>query len=105
MRSRAVLVTGAGGADRSSVGTGIEKAAADLGRRLIQQARQDEPAELPPFPSCLRRHIEAIIWALKNERCPERHKDGLWARISQRVLALNAAIWHNWNTDAPVNGH
>ena len=36
----------------------------------------------------------------------ERHGDrvpaGLWARIVQRLLALNAAIWHNWLTGAPV---
>ncbi|GAB2830802.1 hypothetical protein GCM10022221_31970 [Actinocorallia aurea] len=50
--------------------------------------------------------IEAIIWTLKNqlglERHNARHTDCLWARISQRILALNAAIWHNWNTHAPV---
>lgn len=27
---------------------------------------------------------------------------GLWARIVQRVLALNTAIWHNWQIGAPV---
>jgi hypothetical protein len=27
---------------------------------------------------------------------------GLWARIVQRLLALNAAIWHNWLIGAPV---
>jgi hypothetical protein len=26
---------------------------------------------------------------------------GLWARIVQRLLALNAAIWHNWQIGAP----
>nr|WP_285567072.1 hypothetical protein [Actinoallomurus iriomotensis] len=25
-----------------------------------------------------------------------------WARLSQRILALNAAIWHNWLINAPV---
>jgi hypothetical protein len=24
------------------------------------------------------------------------------ARVAQRILALAAAIWHNWATDAPV---
>ena len=27
---------------------------------------------------------------------------GLWARVVQRLLALNAAIWHNWAIGAPV---
>jgi hypothetical protein len=27
---------------------------------------------------------------------------GLWARIIQRLLALNAVIWHNWMIGAPV---
>ncbi len=92
--------------DKGFAGAGIEKAAADLGHPLIRPPRQDEPAPHRPFPSWLRQRIEAIIWTLKNQLGPERHNarttDGLWARISQRILALNAAIWHNWNTDAPV---
>ncbi|AQZ61986.1 hypothetical protein BKM31_45555 [[Actinomadura] parvosata subsp. kistnae] len=92
--------------DKGFAGAGIEKAAADLGHLLIRPAREDEPARTLPFPGWLRQRIEAIIWTLKNqlglERHNARHPDGLWARISQRVLALNAAIWHNWNTDAPV---
>ena len=27
---------------------------------------------------------------------------GLWARIVQRLLALNACTWHNWLIGAPV---
>ena len=27
---------------------------------------------------------------------------GLWARVVQRLLALNTAIWHNWTIGAPV---
>ena len=27
---------------------------------------------------------------------------GLWARVVQRLLALNAVIWHNWAIGAPV---
>jgi hypothetical protein len=90
--------------DKGFAGAGIEKAAADLGHPLIRPARDDEPAR--PFPAWLRQHIEAIIWTLKNQLGLERHNarttDGLWARISQRILALNAAIWHNWNTGAPT---
>ena len=42
----------------------------------------------------------------KNQPGLERHGGrvpaGLWARIVQRLLALNAAIWHNWLTGAPA---
>lgn len=93
--------------DKGFAGAGIEAAAAKLGHRLIRPVRDDEPA--PPttaFPAWLRQRIEAIIWTLKNQLGLERHNarttDGLWARISQRILALNAAIWHNWLTGAPV---
>jgi hypothetical protein len=27
---------------------------------------------------------------------------GVMARVAQRILALAAAIWHNWATDTPV---
>ncbi|GAB2818396.1 hypothetical protein GCM10027176_23640 [Actinoallomurus bryophytorum] len=44
--------------------------------------------------------------ALKNQLGIERHNarttEGLWARTSQRILALNTAIWHNWLIDAPI---
>jgi hypothetical protein len=43
---------------------------------------------------------------LKNQLGLERHGGrapaGLWARIVQRLLALNAAIWFNWQIGAPV---
>ena len=62
--------------------------------------------EAPVFPNWLRQRVEAIIWTLKNQLGLERHGGrvpaGLWARIVQRLLALNAAIWHNWQIGAPV---
>jgi hypothetical protein len=36
------------------------------------------------------------------ERHGGRVPPGLWARIIQRLLALNVAIWHNWRIGAPV---
>ena len=76
----------------------------DLGLALIRPARKDE--ESRPFPNWLRQRVEAIIWTLKNQLGLERHGGrvpaGLWARIVQRLLALNAAIWHNWLIGAPV---
>jgi hypothetical protein len=94
--------------DKGFAGAGIEAAAAQLGHLLIRPHRDDEPE--PPtgqvFPTWLRQRIEAIIWTLKNQLGLERHNarttEGLWARTSQRILALNAAIWHNWLIGAPT---
>jgi DDE family transposase len=80
-------------------------ASPDLGLTLIRPARKDEKTPRP-FPNWLRQRVEAIIWTLKNQLGLERHGGrvpaGLWARIVQRLLALNAAIWHNWQIGAPV---
>jgi len=75
-----------------------------LGLTLIRPARKDEQPRY--FPNWLRQRVEAIIWTLKNQLGLERHGGrvpaGLWARIVQRLLALNACIWHNWMIGAPV---
>jgi Transposase DDE domain len=77
----------------------------DLQLTLVRPARKDEK-QARPFPNWLRQRVEAIIWTLKNQLGLERHGGrvpaGLWARIIQRLLALNAVIWHNWIVGAPV---
>lgn len=93
--------------DKGFAGAGIEAAAAKLGHPLIRPVRGDEPQPgVEVFPSWLRQRIEAVIWTLKNQLGLERHAarttEGLWARVCQRICALNAAIWHNWLVGAPV---
>jgi Transposase DDE domain len=77
----------------------------DLGLVLIRPARKDE-RQPRPFPNWLRQRVEAVIWTLRNQLGLERHGGrvpaGLWTRIVQRLLALNACIWHNWLIGAPV---
>jgi len=77
----------------------------DLQLSLVRPARRDEK-QPRYFPNWLRQRVEAIIWTLKNQLGLERHGGrvpaGLWARIIQRLLALNAAIWHNWLIGTPV---
>jgi Transposase DDE domain len=74
---------------------------------LIRPARKDEKTPRY-FPNWLRQRIEAIIWTLKNQLGLERHGGrvpaGLWARIVQRLLALNTAIWFNWQAGHQSNG-
>jgi hypothetical protein len=86
--------------DKGLAGQGTEEffASPGLGLDLIRPARKDENPR--SFPNWLRQRVEAIIWTLKHQLGLERHggrvPTGLWARIAQRLLALNAAIWFNW---------
>ncbi|MGH3597240.1 MAG: IS982 family transposase [Mycobacterium sp.] len=80
-------------------------AADALDLTLVRPARKNEETGYP-FPNWLRQRVEAVIWTLKNQLGLERHGGrvpaGLWARVVQRLLALNAAIWFNWMIGAPV---
>jgi hypothetical protein len=91
--------------DKGLAGEDTEQVFADLGMTLIRPARTDEPTPRP-FPNWLRQRVEAIIWTLKHQLGLEAHGGrvpaGLWTRIVQRLLALNAAIWHNWTIGATV---
>jgi hypothetical protein len=48
----------------------------------------------------IRQWIEGIIDTLKDQLGLERHgahiPQGLWVRVAQRLLALAAGIWFNW---------
>ena len=91
--------------DKGLAGQETEAFFADLELLLIRPARSDEP-QPRPFPNWLRQRVEAIIWTLKRQLGLEHHGGrvpaGLWARVVQRLLALNTAIWHNWAIGAPV---
>jgi hypothetical protein len=91
--------------DKGLAGQETEAFFADLELLLIRPARSDEP-QPRPFPNWLRQRVEAIIWTLKRQLGLEHHGGrgpaGLWARVVQRLLALNTAIWHNWTIGAPV---
>src|SRR5450759_2196833 len=94
-------------ADKGFAGDDFEDflASPELGLTLVRPARKDEKKPRY-FPNWLRQRVEAIIWTLKNQLGLERHGGrvpaGLQARIVQRLLALNAVIWHNWQIGAPV---
>ena len=91
--------------DKGFAGGDFTVALAGLELALVRPARKDEP-DPGVFPSWLRQRIEAIIWTLKHQLglgCPGgRVPSGLWTRVVQRLLALNAAIWFNWQIGAPV---
>jgi hypothetical protein len=70
----------------------------DHGITVVRPARRDEPDH--HFPNWLRQRIESVNWTLKGQLGLDRHgarvPTGLWTRVVQRLLALNAVIWLNW---------
>jgi hypothetical protein len=91
--------------DKGLAGADTQAFLADLELLMVRPARTDE-SQPRPFPNWLRQRVEAIIWTLKHQLGLEHHgarvPAGLWARVVQRLLALNAAIWHNWRVGTPV---
>jgi len=76
-----------------------------LGAHLIRPDRKDEPTRFGKLTRC-RQWIEAIFDTLKGQLTLEQHGArtlaGVYARIAARLLALAAAIWHNWHTGTPT---
>jgi hypothetical protein len=77
----------------------------ELGAHLVRPDRKDEPARFGKLARC-RQWIEAIFDTLKGQLTLEAHGGrtlaGVYARVAARLLALAAAIWHNWRIGAPV---
>ena len=72
---------------------------------LVRPDRRDEAPRHGPI-CWIRQWIESVNDTLKGQLDLERHggrtAQGLYARITQRLLAMAAAIWHNWATGAEV---
>ena len=89
--------------DKGLAGREVQAALAGKHLTLIRPARKDEPNP-GSFPNWLRQRVEASIWTLKHQLGLDRHggriPSGRWARVVQRLLALNAAIWFNWQLGA-----
>jgi hypothetical protein len=70
-----------------------------LGAVLVRPDRRDEPHRWGSLGG-IRQWIEGIIDTLKDQLGLERHgahtPQGLWVRVAQRLLALAAGIWFNW---------
>jgi hypothetical protein len=77
----------------------------DQGVVLVRPAMRNEP-DPGVFPAWFRNRVESVIDTLKDQlgiEHPGAHEPrGLYARVVQRILALNAAVWHNWTTDPPI---
>lgn len=91
--------------DKGFAGTAFQNHTAHLGITFVRPDRRNEPRRhggLAP----VRQRIESIFDTLKGQLSLEQHGGrtpvGVHVRIAQRLLALAAAVWHNWATDQPT---
>ena len=94
-------------ADKNYYGAAFEVELAKGGITLIRPRRKGErPRSGQRFLRPLRQIIESVNDTLKGQLGLEDHgartPAGVCSRITQRILALTAAIWHNSLTNAPV---
>lgn len=90
--------------DKGLSGAEIEELVASLGGVFLRPDRKDEAPRFGDLGG-VRQWIEAIFDQLKDQLSLERHGahtlGGLRARIAQRLLALGACVWHNWEIGEP----
>ena len=84
---------------------GYRRVTAGHGLHLVRPDRKDETPRHGSI-GWIRQWIESVNDTFKGQLDLERHggrtTGGLYARITQRLLAMAVCIWHNWATDAPV---
>ena len=91
-------------ADKGFAGEEFEQLMAELGAIFLRPDRKDEPRRFGGLGG-VRQWVESIIDTIKGQLSLERHgahtMPGLISRIAQRLLALAAGLWHNWNIGDP----
>jgi hypothetical protein len=93
-------------ADKGFAGQQFAQLVAAHGAVLLRPDRADEPHRLGSLGRW-RQWIESTFDTLKDQLGLERHGGrtlpGVVVRVGQRLLALAAAIWWNWEIGAPDN--
>jgi hypothetical protein len=91
-------------ADKGFAGEEFEALMAELGALFLRPDRRDEQPRFGKLGG-VRQWVESIIDTIKGQLSLEQHgahtMPGLLTRITQRLLALAASLWHNWNTGQP----
>jgi Transposase DDE domain len=91
-------------ADKGFAGEEFEQLMAELGAIFLRPDRKDEQPRFGRLGG-IRQWVESIIDTIKGQLSLERHgahtMNGLITRIAQRLLALAASLWHNWNIGHP----
>jgi Transposase DDE domain len=91
-------------ADKGFAGRDFEQLVATYGASLLRPDRADEPRRHGSLGRW-RQWIESTFDTLKDQLGLERHRGrtlaGVYVRVAQRLLALAAVIWWNWQIGAP----
>ena len=91
-------------ADKGFAGEDFEALMAEFGVLFLRPDRKDEPRRFGALGG-VRQWIESIVDTFKGQLSLERHgahtMPGLLTRVAQRLLALAAGLWHNWNIGDP----
>ena len=94
-----VLVT-----DKGFAGVAFAAIVTDMGATLVRPDRKDEQPRFGKLGG-MRQWIESIIDSLKGQLGLEGHGGrslaGVFTRVAQRLLALAATIWFNWQLGTP----
>jgi hypothetical protein len=85
--------------DKGLAGAEVDRHVAGLGAVLVRPDRRGEPARFGSLRP-VRQWIESVIDTLKGRLGLEQHGGrtpaGVHTRVVQRLLALAASIWFNW---------
>jgi hypothetical protein len=91
-------------ADKGFAGQEFEQLVAGYGAVLVRPDRADEPPRHGSLGH-FRQWIESAFDTLKGQLSLEQHGGrtlaGVGVRVAQRLLALAAGIWWNWEISAP----
>ncbi|MEQ4207922.1 IS982 family transposase [Actinopolymorpha sp. B9G3] len=89
-------------ADKGFAGKQFKELTDAIGLRLLRPDRKDETYRNGNLGR-VRQWIESVNQTLKGQLDLEHHGGrtpaGVFTRIAQRLLAMAAAIWHNWTND------
>lgn len=88
-------------ADKGFSGKPFKKLTEEMGLDLLRPDRKDETYRNGNLGG-VRQWIESVNQTLKGQLDLERHGGrtpvGVLTRVAQRLLAMSAGIWHNWQT-------
>jgi hypothetical protein len=89
--------------DKGLAGAEVDRHVAGLEAVLVRPDRRDEPARFGSLRP-VRQWVESVIDTLKGQLGLEQHgariPAGVHVRVAQRLLALAAAVWFNWQLGA-----
>jgi hypothetical protein len=90
--------------DKGFAGRAFRRHVAALGAHLVRPDRKDEPRRFGSLGG-MRQWVESVIDTLKDQLGLERHGGrtlgGVFVRVAQRLLALAAGVWFNWQLGRP----